>query len=74
MRRRDFLTTLAAAALVPEVVRAELWRALPRVAPVRSGALHALILGSVQDAGLPQVGCYTELCDLGRELHAQGRG
>lgn len=74
MRRRDFLTGLAAAALVPEVVRAELWRALPRVAPATSGDLHALVLGTVQDAGLPQVGCYTDLCNLGRELQAQGRG
>lgn len=74
MRRRDFLTGLAAAALVPEVVRAEVRRALPRVAPARAGELHALVLGTVQDAGLPQVGCYTELCNLGRELHAQGRG
>ena len=74
MRRRDFLTGLAAAALVPEVVRAELWHALPRVAPAAAGELHALVLGTVQDAGLPQVGCYTDLCNLGRELHAQGRG
>ncbi|HKK94016.1 MAG TPA: MBL fold metallo-hydrolase [Longimicrobiales bacterium] len=35
---------------------------------------YALVLGTVQDAGFPQVGCYTELCDLGRELHAAGRG
>jgi pyrroloquinoline quinone biosynthesis protein B len=74
LRRRDFLTRLAAAALVPEAVRAELWRALPQVAPARPGDLHALVLGTVQDAGLPQVGCYTDLCNLGRELHAQGRG
>jgi pyrroloquinoline quinone biosynthesis protein B len=65
---------VAAAALVPEIVRAELWRTLPRIAPARAGELHALVLGSVQDAGLPQVGCYTDLCNLGRELHAQGRG
>jgi len=36
--------------------------------------MYALVLGSVQDAGLPQVGCYTELCDLGRTLLAEGRG
>jgi len=35
---------------------------------------YALVLGTAQDAGFPQVGCYTELCDLGRELHAEGRG
>jgi pyrroloquinoline quinone biosynthesis protein B len=59
---------------VPDVIRAELWHALPRAVPARVSALHALVLGSVQDAGLPQVGCYTDLCNLGRELHAQGRG
>ncbi len=36
--------------------------------------VYALVLGSVQDAGFPQVGCYTELCDYGRRLHAEGRG
>jgi pyrroloquinoline quinone biosynthesis protein B len=38
------------------------------------GDVQALVLGSVQDAGLPQVGCYTPLCDAGRTLHRQGRG
>jgi len=28
----------------------------------------------MQDAGLPQVGCYSDLCNYGRELHAAGRG
>jgi len=36
--------------------------------------LHALVLGSVQDAGLPQVGCYSDRCDRGRALHREGRG
>ena len=36
--------------------------------------LHALVLGTVQDAGLPQVGCYSERCDAGRALHAAGVG
>lgn len=27
---------------------------------------YALVLGSVQDGGLPQAGCYTELCNRGR--------
>lgn len=36
--------------------------------------LHALVLGTVQDAGLPQVGCYSQRCDAGRELHAAGAG
>jgi pyrroloquinoline quinone biosynthesis protein B len=39
-----------------------------------AGELYALVLGSVQDAGLPQVGCYTQRCDDGRALHAAGRG
>lgn len=42
-------------------------------APPGSG-LHALILGTVQDAGLPQVGCYSERCEAGRALHREGRG
>ena len=33
-----------------------------------AGELHALVLGSVQDAGLPQVGCYTPRCQRAREL------
>ena len=74
MRRRDFLTRLAAAALVPGAARAEPWRTLPRAAPAAARELHALVLGTVQDAGLPQVGCYTDLCDLGRGLHVGGRG
>ncbi|HSG09942.1 MAG TPA: MBL fold metallo-hydrolase [Longimicrobiales bacterium] len=74
MRRRDFLSTVAAAALLPEVLRAELWQAFQRVGPAGSGDLHALVLGTMQDAGFPQVGCYTDLCDFGRELQGQGRG
>lgn len=38
------------------------------------GDLYALVLGTVQDAGFPQVGCYTPLCDEGRRLHAAGHG
>lgn len=32
------------------------------------------MIGTAQDAGFPQVGCYTELCELGRGLHEEGRG
>ncbi len=32
------------------------------------------MLGSVQDAGFPQVGCYTARCDAGRALMDTGRG
>ncbi len=61
MERKAFLSTLAGAMLAPGAV-------------TRAGELYALVLGSAQDAGLPQVGCYTDLCGLGRELHAAGRG
>ena len=41
-------------------------------APPATGApralLDALVLGTVQDAGLPQVGCYTPRCEIGRTL------
>jgi len=40
----------------------------------RAAELYALVLGSAQDAGYPQVGCYTERCERGRALHAEGRG
>ncbi len=36
--------------------------------------MHALVLGTAQDGGYPQVGCYTERCERGRALHAEGRG
>ena len=62
MKRRDFLAAAAAAAAFPR------W-----LGGARDNA-YALVLGTVQDAGFPQVGCYTELCDHGRALHAQGRG
>jgi len=64
VHRRHFLAALAASGLLP--------RPLPRWRSVDE--MYALVLGSVQDAGLPQVGCYTELCDLGRTLLAEGRG
>ncbi len=31
--------------------------------------MFALMLGSVQDGGLPQIGCYTERCEAARRLH-----
>jgi pyrroloquinoline quinone biosynthesis protein B len=66
VRRRDFLWSLAASALLPEAARGRLAHAAQDV--------YALVLGSVQDAGFPQVGCYTDLCDHGRALHARGQG
>ncbi|MEN8145129.1 MAG: MBL fold metallo-hydrolase [Gemmatimonadota bacterium] len=35
--------------------------------------LFALLLGSVQDAGLPQAGCYSELCEAARAEGAEPR-
>lgn len=67
MDRRRFLSTLAAGAVLPHFGAPDRRR--------RPAAdLYALVLGSVQDAGFPQVGCYTDRCDRGRALHAAGRG
>ncbi|GMV05922.1 MAG: coenzyme PQQ synthesis protein B [Gemmatimonadota bacterium] len=77
MRRRDFLSAVAVAGLVPASAR-EALRALAaghHPAPgARAGEAYALVLGTAQDAGFPQVGCYTALCDEGRRLHREGRG
>lgn len=75
MKRRSFLAALAASAVAPLVAR-ERGRvgASSTTHPRRAEELYALVLGSVQDAGFPQVGCYTPLCDEGRRLHAEGRG
>jgi len=71
MQRRQFLSALAAAGLLP--------RSLPTGHTALPGARHqgdvyALVLGSVQDGGFPQVGCYTPRCDDGRALQASGHG
>jgi pyrroloquinoline quinone biosynthesis protein B len=66
MRRRSFLSAALAAAALPHAVRA--------AGRFSAGDLYALVLGSVQDAGFPQVGCYTPRCDAGRALLAAGRG
>lgn len=72
MRRRDFLAALGASACVHGAVAGRLVAgprsSRPRIAP------YALVLGSVQDGGFPQAGCYTGLCDHGRALHREGRG
>lgn len=62
MHRRDFLAATVATAALPR-------RLLPR-----QDRLDALVLGSVQDGGFPQAGCYTARCDAGRALMASGRG
>jgi len=71
LTRRGFVAGLAGAILAPGTALAAAG-ARSRRGP--AGEIYALVLGSVQDAGWPQVGCYTPLCDLGRTLQAQGRG
>ncbi|HOX19564.1 MAG TPA: MBL fold metallo-hydrolase [Gemmatimonadales bacterium] len=68
MRRRHFLSALAATASLPPALGAALARGR------RAADVYALVLGSVQDAGFPQVGCYTARCDAGRALMDAGRG
>ena len=70
MRRRHFLSALAASAALPQQVLASLYT----WGPATPGDVHALVLGSVQDAGFPQVGCYTPRCNEGRALQASGHG
>ena len=77
MHRRRFLSALAAGTLLPHALSQPPKRhasASDTSAGAIDRAVHALVLGSVQDAGFPQVGCYTERCNEGRELHAAGRG
>lgn len=89
MDRRRFLGSMAAGFILPGALAgcgaaepsrergARVVRGAPERrggAPTPAGELHALVLGSVQDAGFPQVGCYTERCDRGRALHATGHG
>jgi len=71
MNRRYFLSALAASGLVPRTWLSSGWRPLSRHA---SSDIYALVLGSVQDAGFPQVGCYTDRCNEGRALQAAGHG
>jgi len=72
VRRRDFLAALAASAWLPGRARGA-WAPFASW-DAQADDLYALVLGTVQDAGFPQVGCYTELCDEGRRLHREGRG
>lgn len=62
MQRREFLAAALAAAVLPRNLQAP------------KADLDALVLGSVQDAGFPQVGCYTPRCEAGRALMASGHG
>ncbi len=71
MHRRDFVAAALAAAALPRSMQ----RAVhPIPKPTPPGDIYALVLGSVQDAGFPQVGCYTPRCDSGRALQAAGKG
>lgn len=77
MDRRRFLSAVAAAAVGPRAsgfARHATGSPELVVGWPASDDVYALVLGSVQDAGFPQVGCYTERCDRGRQLHAEGRG
>ncbi len=81
MRRRHFLSALASSAVLPRSLLASL-DPVAVMTPAgergatgnKAGEVYVLVLGSVQDAGLPQVGCYTDRCDDGRALHLAGRG
>lgn len=70
MNRRRFLAALAAGAVTPHVLSA----AARPSRLVSDDDLYALVLGTTQDGGLPQVGCYTPRCDRGRALQAAGAG
>lgn len=77
MERRHFLSFLAAGTVLPRSLLTSLSLGADARQPRGNAVndeMYALVLGSVQDAGFPQVGCYTERCDAGRELHAEGRG
>ena len=68
MDRRSFVSGLATVAAFPASSLSALARTFPA-----AGEVHALVLGTAQDAGFPQIGCYTDRCNYGRELWAEGR-
>lgn len=72
MERRRFLGAMLGAAAGGPPLLASLGGT--RALGGGAGELHALVLGTAQDGGFPQVGCYSAACDHGRALHAQGRG
>ena len=71
MQRRQFLTALAAAGVLP---RPFLPGPISPLDALARDDVYALVLGSVQDGGFPQVGCYTPRCNDGRALQATGHG
>jgi len=79
MNRRSFLAAMAAGAALPRDLMGAFGDPVGRAdafgeRPPRAGEVHALVLGTAQDAGFPQVGCYTERCNQGRALQAAGEG
>lgn len=71
--RRDFLATIAAGAAwaalpakTEDDVPRTSARALFAASPAHENELLAIVLGSVQDGGLPQAGCYTRRCERAR--------
>ncbi len=68
MERREFVSALLAASLARASARSAL------ASGTRADEIYALVLGTVQDGGFPQAGCYTPLCEHGRALHRAGRG
>ena len=66
--RRSFLAALAAGALLPDSLFSR------EIGLGGRAGLEALVLGTAQDAGFPQVGCYSERCERGRQAHREGRG
>lgn len=59
--RRDLLTALAAIVLAHRPAR------LLASRPGSADDPYALVLGTVQDGGMPQVGCYTPRCERARQ-------
>lgn len=55
--RRDVVTALGAFA-----ASAGLWRAASALVRPNQAGPYALVLGTAQDGGLPQIGCYTPRC------------
>jgi pyrroloquinoline quinone biosynthesis protein B len=58
--RRDLIAALGALALAHRPAR------LLASWPTSSDDPYALVLGTIQDGGIPQVGCYTSRCDRAR--------
>ena len=80
--RRGFLSAIAGAAVASALHGPVLEGAVRPNSGVRrrrrgvldAGEVYAQVLGTAQDAGFPQVGCYTDRCNRGRQLHRQGQG